>query len=271
MRQKRRYTYNDNPELCRRFQDGDKSAAEILCRVNMQLARKCADNAARIYGNGWRDDFLQEALIGILDAAGRYDAKLGAFSTYAMWYIQNHIQQFAVNRYNVKIPQNTQMLISRVDKLDGELQELPLNERMQKIAEKLNLPVKKVEWILCVRYRFRHSNSLSVPINEDQELLLQEVIPDDDEDSIGIMLDQTMAADIVPRILQQLSPREQEIIRLRCGFDDGGCLTLKEVGKKFGINQERVRQIEAKALRKLRFYIKAYATREDVFSDAASY
>lgn len=274
MSTRRTYTYKDNPELCKKLQDGDNNAAELICCVNMSLARKCADNAARIYGQDWdwRNDFLQEALIGILEAAGKYNAELGAFSTYAMWYINQHIRRFASqNRYNVRIPIDADQLINQIDKLDGELQELPLNQRIQKIAEKLDLSPKKVETLLCIRYQFRHTNSLNVPIKEDEELTLLETVPDTDADAFDVLMDQVMAKNVSDQLWKYLSERETQVIRWRFGIEDGHCYTLAELGKKFGVGQERIRQIEAKAIRKLKGHVKAYADIDDLSAIAATY
>ena len=254
-KRKKRYTYADNAELCKRWQTGDKEAGDALCVANKGLANEIALKYSAKYGDVWYEDFCQEGMIGLLEAAKKYEPELGAFSTYAVWYIRQKISRFGSDKTsNVYIPTNVVMLMNRCFAIDSKCQELPYYERVSKIGEELDLSEAKVEWLLSLRFRFRHSQSLDVPINEDSEMTLKEFVPDETADEIGTALRERAQVMFVHQLLSNthLTDKEKYVIKLRNGFATGEAMTLDQVGREIGVTKERVRQIEAKAYRKLR-------------------
>lgn len=255
VKKKKQYTHADNAELCKMYQSGDKEAGNALCIVNKGLVHEIALKYAAKYGGDWYDDFFQEGMMGVLEAASKYNDELGAFSTYSVWYIRQRISRFGSNKTNnVYIPTNVVMLMNRCFAVDSKYQELPYYERVSKIGKELGLSEQKVDWLLGLRFRFRHSQSLDVPINEDSEMTLGEYIPDEKTDEIDTMLSEKTKEMFAHLFLSSphLTDRERQVLKLRNGFVTGEAMTLDQVGREIGVTRERVRQIEAKACRKLR-------------------
>lgn len=264
--EKKRFSYKDNKELCLAWQKGDKEAGNQLCLVNDHLISKVAGTFAKKYGQDLYDDFYQEGMIGLLEAAKRYDLSFDAeFSTYAMWHIRARIMRFEYERTrNVRIPSNVVMEIKRCTKRDTLYQELGYSDRIHAIAQDLDMTEQHVEWLLTLQYQFRHSKSLDVPISEDEELSLKETI-EGTRDDLGNLLYESVLKKYTEAFLENRNLTERELITLllRNGFVTGEEMTFEEIGKRFGVTRERVRQIEAKAYRKLRYSLHAMGVEAD--------
>lgn len=252
---KEKYTYADNAKLCEKWKAGDKEAGERLCILNNGLVAQTAARFAEKYGLDLYDDLYQEGMIGMLEAAKKYDSAQGSFSTYAVWYIRQRILRFVYDKTrNVRIPSNVVMMINRCAKADSMHQDLDYYDRIRTIASDVNISEKKVEWLLGLQYRFRHSKSLDVPMGEDSELTLKDFIPEENANGIEAMVHDGVQKEYAEKLFfcKRLTDRERRILAMRNGFVTGNEMTLEAVGKEVGVTRERIRQIEAKAYRKLR-------------------
>jgi RNA polymerase primary sigma factor len=227
-----------------------QAAREHLIKANTRLV---VSIAKRYKGHGIALlDLIQEGNLGLMKAVGKYDYKRGfRFSTYATWWIRQTItRSIADQSRTIRLPVHMADRVRNIFKINHELeQKLGRVPTTEELAEALNLSVKKVQWILKVSWL---PLSLESPVGDDEESELGMYIEDEFSPTPLQSVYQSMLREKLAEVLSTLSPREARIIQMRFGLGDGTAYTLEEVGQKFGLTRERIRQIEGKALRRLR-------------------
>ncbi len=244
-----------NEILCVMIQQGNLQAKQDLCVKN----KKLVDKYVLVYEKRYRhridfDDLEQVGFIGLIKAAKKFDISMGnSFSTYAVWWIKQAITREIMDHgFVIRIPVHMMERISKVATIENRFSELNRDERIAKVKDETGYPEKWVRECMNLKEYVLTYSSLNVPIGEDETTELGEVIPDDGVIPIDEMIENRELRRILDEILDTLTPREKEIIRLRFGLEDNQPRTLEEVGKIFNVTRERIRQIESKALRKLR-------------------
>ena len=240
----------EEAELAKRMLDGDEDAKQKLSEANLRLV---VSIAKRYVGRGMLFlDLIQEGNLGLMKAVEKFDYTKGfKFSTYATWWIRQAITRaIADQARTIRIPVHMVETINRqVRAQRALLQELGREPTPEEIGEYMGIPAEKVVEIQKIA---QDPVSLETPIGEEEDSLLVDFIEDTKTIAPGDMAAQSMLREQLIAALHKLTPREEKVIRLRYGLDDGRQRTLEEVGKEFNVTRERIRQIEAKALRKLR-------------------
>ena len=243
-------TAEEEVELAIRIENGDEAAKDRLNEANLRLV---VSIAKRYVGKGMQFlDLIQEGNLGLLKAVEKFDYRKGyKFSTYATWWIRQAITRaIADQARTIRIPVHMVETIHKLGRVSRQLsQELGKDPTPEQIAQEMNMPVDKVREIMKIS---QDPVSLETPVGEEEDSHIGDFIPDEDAPAPSASAAAILLREQLMEVLETLTPREQKVLKLRFGLDDGCQRTLEEVGREFHVTRERIRQIEAKALRKLR-------------------
>ena len=240
----------EETELSIRVANGDEEAAALLAESNLRLV---VSIAKRYVGRGLLFlDLIQEGNIGLMKAVEKFDHDKGyKFSTYATWWIRQAITRaIADQARTIRVPVHMVETINKMSRIQRQMTlELNREPSEEEIAERMDIPVEKVREVIKIS---QDPVSLETPIGEEDDSHLGDFIRDESSLSPEEYATNEILKEEIKSVLETLQPREQQVLELRFGLIDGTCYTLEEVGKRFNVTRERIRQIEAKALRKLR-------------------
>ena len=251
-----RQVKQSNEILCSLIQQGNQQAMQDLCVKNKRLVDKYVAAYAKRFGNRLDfEDLEQVGFLGLIRAAKRYNTKQGtAFSTYAVFWIKQSIsREIMDNGYAIRIPVHMMERINRVVAAENRLSGLDIafRNRVTIIANELGITEENVLECLTLKKNYLSYSSLDLSIGEDGETELGEIIPDEGATSLeAIIMAKELRKEML-KLLEVLKPRERKVIELRYGWNDEKARTLEEIGEMFGVTRERIRQIEAKAIKKL--------------------
>ena len=247
-------------DLAVRISEGDEYAKQRLTEANLRLV---VSIAKKYVGRGmYFLDLIQEGNVGLIKAVDKFDYKKGfKFSTYATWWIRQAITRaIADQARTIRIPVHMVETINRLKKVQSQLlHENGVEPSEELIAEKMDLPVERVREIMRVA---QEPVSMETPIGPEEDSRLMDFIRNEDALAPDDAALKTITNEDIDGVLKTLTPREESVIRLRFGLQDGRCHTLEEVGTEFNVTRERIRQIEAKALRKLRHPVRSNKFKE---------
>lgn len=254
-------TKDEEKELAKRLERGEEEARQRLIKANLRLVVSIAKRYANRTPHLSILDLIQEGNLGLARAVEKFDYRKGfKFSTYATWWIRQAITRaLADQSRTIRIPVHMVETISKYTQVRRQLiQELGRDPLAEEIAAEMGIDVEKIRHIQKISQEVL---SIESPVGEDEDSTLSDFIPDEKNASPSQMVTQSLLKDLIKEVLVDLSEREQKILGMRFGLEDGVSHTLEEVGKVFGVTRERIRQIESKALEKIREHGRAGALR----------